>query len=69
MLAIKKDMSSFVTNYEDKSTKEFETLVTNIEDLDANISCCHLKLVLMISNFNDSSNSFSIHEMIVGKKN
>ena len=61
-------MSSFVTNHEDKSTKEFETLLTNIEDLVANISCDHLKFVLMRSNFNDSSNSFSIHKMIVAKK-
>ena len=68
MLAIKKDMLSFVTNYEDKSTKEFETLLTNIEDLDANISCGHLKLMLMISNFNDISYYFSIHEIIVAKK-
>ena len=66
-LAIKEDISFFVNNYEDKSTKEFETLLTNIEDLDANISCGNLKLMLMISNFNDSSSCFSIHEMIVPK--
>ena len=64
----KKRKIAFVTNYEDKSTKEFETILTNIEDFDANISCGHLKLMLMISNFNDISYCFSIHEIIVAKK-
>ena len=58
-------MSCFVTSHEEKSTKEFETLLTNTEDLAANISCGHLKFVLMISNFNDNSNSLSIHDMII----
>ena len=61
-------MSFFATNHEDKLTKEFETLLSNIVDHVANISCGHLKLVLMISNFNDSFNSLSIHHIIVSGK-
>ena len=48
-------MWSLVTNHEAKTTKEFETLFTNLEKLVANISCGHPKFVLMKSNFDNNS--------------
>ena len=57
-----------IFRHQSRRQKEFETLLTNIVDLVANISCGHLKLMLMISNSNDSFNSLSIHHIIVSRK-
>ena len=57
-------MLSLFTNNEAKSTKKSETSLTNVENLVAIISRGHSKFMLMIcANFNDSSSSWSTHDM------
>lgn len=57
-------MLSLFTNNEAKSTKKSETSLTNVENLVAIISRGHSKFMFMIcGNFNDSSSSWSTHDM------